>query len=124
MAAPNIVNISSMIGKTSTTNLATTSATNVLNNAASSGKVLRVTLVRAVNVDGSSAADISISIYSEDDLGGTQAELIQNKSVAASSNYDVVTRDAPIYLQEDKSLGAAASAGNDIKIIVTYEEIS
>ena len=124
MAAPNIVNISSMIGKTSTTNLATTSATNVLNNAASSGKVLRVTLVRAVNVDGSSAADITVSIYSEDDLGGTLSELIQNKSVAASSNYDVVTRDTPIYLQEDTSLGAAASAGNDIAIIVTYEEIS
>jgi hypothetical protein len=124
MAAPNIVNISSMIGKTSTTNLATTSATNVLNNAASSGKVLRVTLVRAVNVDGSTAAGITVSIYSEDDLGGTLSELIQNKSVAASSNYDVVTRDTPIYLQEDTSLGAAASAGNDIAIIVTYEEIS
>jgi hypothetical protein len=124
MAAPNIVNISSMLGKTSTTSLTTTSATNVLNNAASSGKVFRVTLVRAVNVDGSSAADISVSIYSEDDLGGTLSELIQNKSVAASSNYDVVTRDTPIYLQEDTSLGAAASAGNDIKIVVTYEEIS
>ncbi|MCH9787295.1 MAG: hypothetical protein K0U55_12795 [Gammaproteobacteria bacterium] len=124
MAAPNIINISSMLGKTSTTNLTTTSATNVLNNAASSGKVLRVTLVRAVNVDGSSAADISVSIYSEDDLGGAQTELIQNKSVSANENYDIVTRDAPIYLEEDKSLGAVSSAANDIKIIVTYEELS
>lgn len=124
MAAPNIINVTSMLGKTSTTSLTTTSATNVLNNAASSGKVLRVTLVRAVNVDGSNAADISVSIYSEDDLGGTQAELIQNKSVAANTNYDVITKDTPIYLEEDKSLGAAASAADDIKIIVTYEEIS
>jgi len=123
MAAPNIVNISSMVGKTDTTSLTTTSATNILNNAAASGKVLRVTLVRAVNVDGSNAADISVSLYAEDDLGGAQTELIQAKEVAINTNLDVITKDTPLYLEEDTSLGATASAANDIKIIVTYEEI-
>jgi len=124
MAAPNIVNISSMVGKTDTTSLTTTSATNILNNAASSGKVLRVTLVRAVNVDGSNAADISVSLYSAASLGGTQTELIQSKEVAINTNLDVITKDTPLYLEEDTSLGATASAANDIKMIVTYEEIS
>jgi hypothetical protein len=124
MAAPNIVNISSMVGKTDTTSLTTTSATNILNNAASSGKVLRVTLVRAVNVDGSNAADISVSLYSAASLGGTQTELIQAKEVAINTNLDVITKDTPLYLEEDTSLGATASAANDIKMIVTYEEIS
>ena len=123
MAAPNIVNISSMVGKTDTTSLTTTSATNILNNAAASGKVLRVTLVRAVNVDGSNAADISVSLYAEDDLGGAQTELIQAKEVAINTNLDVITKDTPLYLEEDTSLGATASAANDIKMIVTYEEI-
>ena len=123
MAAPNIVNISSMVGKTDTTSRTTTSATNILNNAAASGKVLRVTLVRAVNVDGSNAADISVSLYAEDDLGGAQTELIQAKEVAINTNLDVITKDTPLYLEEDTSLGATASAANDIKIIVTYEEI-
>ena len=124
MAAPNIVNITSMFGKTDTTSLTTTSATNILNNAASSGKVLRVTLVRAVNTDGSNAADISVSLYSAASLGGTQTELIQAKEVAINTNLDVVTKDTPLYLEEDTSLGATASAANDIKMIVTYEEIS
>jgi hypothetical protein len=124
MAAPNIVNITSMIGKTDTTSLTTTSATNILNNAASSGKVLRVTLVRAVNTDGSNAADISVSLYSAASLGGTQTELIQAKEVAINTNLDVITKDTPLYLEEDTSLGATASAANDIKMIVTYEEIS
>ena len=124
MAAPNIVNISSMVGKTDTTSLTTTSATNILNNAASSNKVLRVTLVRAVNVDGSNAADISVSLYSAASLGGTQTELIQAKEVAINTNLDVITKDTPLYLEEDTSLGATASAANDIKMIVTYEEIS
>ena len=124
MAAPNIVNISSMVGKTDTTSLTTTSATNILNNAASSNKVLRVTLVRAVNVDGSNAADISVSLYSAASLGGTQTELIQAKEVAINTNLDVITKDPPLYLEEDTSLGATASAANDIKMIVTYEEIT
>jgi hypothetical protein len=124
MAAPNIVNITSMVGKTDTTSLTTTSATNLLNNAASSGKVLRVTLVRAVNTDGSNAANISVSLYSAASLGGAQTELIQAKEVAINTNLDVVTKDTPLYLEEDTSLGATASAANDIKMIVTYEEIS
>ena len=124
MAAPNIVNITSMIGRTGTTSLTTTSATNILNNAASSSKVLRVTLVRAVNVDGSNAADITVSLYSAASLGGTQTELIQAKEVAINTNLDVITKDTPLYLEEDTSLGATASTANDIKMIVTYEEIS
>ena len=124
MAAPNIVNITSMFGKTDTTSLTTTSATNILNNAASSGKVLRVTLVRAVNTDGSNAADISVSLYSAASLGGAATELIQAKEVAINTNLDVITKDTPLYLEEDTSLGATASAANDIKMIVTYEEIS
>jgi hypothetical protein len=124
MAAPNIVNISSMVGKTDTTSLTTTSPTNILNNAASSNKVLRVTMVRAVNVDGSNAADITVSLYSAASLGGTATELIQAKEVAINTNLDVITKDTPLYLEEDTSLGATASAANDIKMIVTYEEIT
>ena len=124
MAEPNIVNISSMVGKTDTTSLTTTSPTNILNNAASSNKVLRVTMVRAVNVDGSNAADITVSLYSAASLGGTATELIQAKEVAINTNLDVITKDTPLYLEEDTSLGATASAANDIKMIVTYEEIT
>ena len=124
MTAPNIVNITSMLGKTDTTSLTTTSATSILENAVGSNKVLRITLVRVVNVDGTNSADATISYYTQDNLGGTAMELVQAKSVAANTFLDVVTKDTPIYLEEDKSLGATASAANDLKIIVTYEEIT
>ena len=51
-------------------------------------------------------------------------ELVQAKSVTANTFFDVVTKDTPIYLEEDNLLGATASAANDLKIIVTYEEIT
>ena len=113
-----------MTGKTVTTSLTTTSATEVLNNAVGSNKVLRVTLIRAVNVDGSAAADVTIAYYTQDNLGGTAMELVQGKNVVANTFLDVVTKDTPIYLEEDKSIGATASAADDLKIIITYEEIT
>jgi len=124
MAAPNIVNISTLTGKSAVTSLTTTSATSVLNNAASSGKVLRVLMLRVVNVDGSDNVNITASLYSEDDIGGTATELVQSKGLGANSYLDIITRDSPIYLEEDRSLGVTASAANDAKVIVTYEEIS
>lgn len=124
MAAPNIVNISSMLGKTDATSLTTTSATSILNNPASSNKVLRVTSIRVANVDGTNSANITVSYYTEDDLGGTANDMIQSKAVSANTNLDVVTTATPIYLEEDKSLGATASAANDLVVFVTYEEIS
>lgn len=124
MAAPNIVNISTLTGKTVVTNLTTASATSVLSNAASSGKVFRVLMLRVVNVDGSNSVNITASLYSEDDIGGTATELIQSKGLGTNTYLDIITRDSPLYLEEDRSLGVTASAADDAKVIVTYEEIS
>jgi len=124
MAAPNIVNISTLTGKTVVTNLTTASATSVLSNAASSGKVFRVLMLRVVNVDGSNSVNITANLYSEDDIGGTATELIQSKGLGTNTYLDIITRDSPLYLEEDRSLGVTASAADDAKVIVTYEEIS
>lgn len=124
MAAPNIVNITSLLGKSSATNLTTTSATSILNNPVSSGRVLRVLSVRVANVDGSSAASVTVSYHSEDDIGGTAYPLVQLKEVAINTSYEAVTRENSIYLEEDRSLSASASTADDLTVIVTYEEIS
>lgn len=124
MAAPNIIAATSVLGKTATVDLTTTSATEVLSNADSSGKVFKVNTLIVANVDGTNAADITVSYYSEDNIGGTATEIIQSKSVAAETNLVVINKDTPIYLEENRSLGAAASASSDLKVIVSYEEIS
>lgn len=124
MAAPNIIAATSVLGKTATVNLTTTSATEVLSNAASSGKVFKVNTLIVTNVDGTNAADITVAIYSEDNIGGTATEIIQAKAVAAKTNLVVISKDTPIYLEEDRSLGATASAGGDLKVTASYEEIS
>lgn len=124
MAAPNIVNVTSIIGKTDSISLTSTSATAIASNAASSGKVLKINMIQVANVDGTNAANITISLYSEDDIGGTATEMVSTVSVPADSSLVVLDKNTAIYVEEDRSIGATASAANDLKVTISYEEIS
>lgn len=124
MAAPNLLNPNTITGKTAVVSLTTTNATAVVSNAASSGKVFKVNSLIVSNVDGTNAADISISYYSEDDIGGTATEIVSTVSVPADASLVVIEKASAIYLEEDRSIGATASAANDLKVVVSYEEIS
>jgi hypothetical protein len=124
MAAPNVVNVATITGKTAVTSLTTTNATLVVENPASSNKVFKINSLIVSNVDGSSAADITIGLYSEDNIGGTATEIVSTVSVPADASLVVISKDTSIYLEEDKSIGATASAANDLKVVCSYEEIS
>lgn len=124
MANPNIVNVTDIRGKTAVVDLTTTNATLVVENAAASGKVFKINSLIVSNVDGSSAADITVSLYSEDNIGGTATQIVSTVSVPADASLVVISKDTSIYLEEDKSIGATASAANDLKVVCSYEEIS
>lgn len=124
MAAPNIVNVSTITGKSAVVDLTTTSATAVVSNPASSGKVFKINNIVVANVDGASAADITINYYSEDDIGGTATQIVSTVSVPADASLIVMDKNTSIYLEEDRSIGATAGAANDLKVICSYEEIS
>ena len=124
MAAPNIVNVTSIIGKSATIDLTSTSATSVLSNAASSNKVFKIESLIVANVDGVNAADITINYYSAAALGGTATQIVSTVSVPADSSLVVIDRGTSIYLEEDKSIGATAGSANDLKVLISYEDIS
>ena len=127
MANPNIVNVTTILGNTSTTLISSTAnpfATALVNNAASSGKVYKINSIVAANVDGSSACDITIKIFSEDALGGTGTAIASTISVPADATLIITDKTTTFYLLEDKSIGATASAANDIVVTISWEEIS
>ena len=124
MAAPNIIAATSVLGKTATVDLTTTSATEVLSNADASGKVFKVNTLIVANVDGTNAADITVSFYSEDNIGGTATPLCSTVSVPADASLVVIDRSTALYLEEDRSIGATAGTASDLKIVCVYEEIS
>jgi hypothetical protein len=127
MANPNIVNVTNILGNTSTNLISSTAdpfATALVNNAASSGKVYKINSIIVANVDGSAAADITIKIFSEDDLGGTGTAIASTISVPADASLVVIDKSTSFYLLEDKSIGATASAANDLVVTVSWEEIN
>jgi hypothetical protein len=123
MAAPNIVNVATITGKTNNDALTTVAAA-IVNNPASSGKVFKVNSLYVANIDGTNSADVTINYYTQDDIGGTARAIASTIPVPADSTLVVVSKDAPLYLEEDKSLGGLASANGDLVYVVSYEEIS
>ena len=124
MSNPNILNVTSIYGKTAYVALNSTSATTVVNNAASSGKVYKINTIIVSNVDGTNACDITINLYSEDDKGGTAYAIAKTISVPADASLVVLDKASAIYLEEDKSIGATAGAADDLVVICSWEEIS
>ena len=124
MAAPNIVSVTTITGKTAVVDLTSTSATAVVSNAASSGKVFKINSLIVSNVDGSSAADITVSLFSEDNIGGTATQIVSTVSVPAEASLVVIDKSTGLYLEEDRSIGATASSASDLKVVCSYEEIS
>jgi hypothetical protein len=124
MANPNIVNVTSILGKSAVVDLTSTSATSVVSNAASSGKVFKINSLIVSNVDGTNAADITINYYSAAALGGTATQIVSTVSVPADSSLVVIDKNTSFYLEEDKSIGATAGSANDLKVLISYEDIS
>jgi len=127
MANPNIVAVAAIYGNTSTNLISSTAnpfATALVSNAASSGKVFKINSIVVANVDGTSAADITIKIFSQDDLGGTGTAIASTISVPADASLIVTDKTTTFYLLEDKSIGATASAANDLVVTVSWEEIN
>ena len=63
MAAPNIVNVATITGITTGRALNTSTSTPLVINTASSGKVFKINSIIVANVDGSSAADVTLFYY-------------------------------------------------------------
>ena len=108
MAAPNIVNVTSIFGRTAHLNL-TTSSQSVVSNAANSNKVFKINTIIVANVDGSAAADVTVNYNN----AGTNFAIASTISVPADSTLVVLDKASAIYLEENDSIQALASANGD-----------
>jgi len=119
MAAPNIVEATSIYGKTTAAGLTTSLTTSLLANSASSNKLLKINSIIVGNKDGTNNADATVSFYD----GSTDYYLAYTITVPADSTLVVLGKDAPIFLEEGQSLRGGASAESDLDAIISYEEL-
>lgn len=123
MANPNIVAVTNIVGNTLSAAVLTT-ATQLASNAASSGKVFKINSIVIANIDGTSAADVTVSIFSAAALGGTASAIASTISVPADASLIVTDKTTAFYLLEDRSIGALASAAGDLVATISFEEIT
>ena len=117
MAAPNIVNVATITGKTAVLAV-TTSATAIVTNSAASGKVFKVNALYVSNVDGTNNADINVDLY----RSTTAYHVAKTVNVPADATLDIISK--ALYLEEGDTLRLTASANSDLEAVCSYEEIS
>jgi len=117
MANPNIVIVTSIYGKTDTFALTTTSANLVT---ATANTVFKINSILVTNIDGTSAADVTINYYD-----GTNTRAIGSTiSVPADAALNLIDKNSSFYLEENEIISGSASANSDLVCLISYEIIS
>ena len=119
MAAPNLVNVTSILGKSMGAALGTNTDTTIL--ACPANKVLKINSIIVANVDGTNSADLTVKF--QDSSASTAYRLAHTVAVPADSTLVVIGKDSPIYLEESDEISAGASASSDLEIVISYEEL-
>ena len=120
MANPNIVAVTSIYGKIAGQAVGTSAAA-IVTNSSSSGKILKINSLIISNVDGTSSADITATVYKNQ---STEYHLAKTVTVPADATLVVISKDTSIYLEENDSIRLLASAASDLEAVCSYEEIS
>lgn len=118
MALPNLKNPAYIYGKTARYAVTATLATALA--APGTGKTFKINSIFCANVDGTNAADISVSIYD----GTTDRYLAKTIAVPADATQIISTKETYFYLEEGDSIRAVANAASDLELIIGYEDIS
>jgi hypothetical protein len=117
MAAPNIVNVATITGKTTVLIIPAT-ATAIVTNPAASGKVFKVNALYIANVDGAVNYELTIDLF----RSSVAYRLAYTVVVPADAVLDVISK--AIYLEEGDVLRLTANTASKLEAVCSYEEIS
>jgi len=125
MAAPNIVNISTLTGKTTYVNLTTTGSTSVLSNASGSNRVYKINSLFVSNTDTATAVNVTVNYYDSSSVSAatTSGSIANSITVPAKSNLVILDKSTALYLEENKSIGTIAGTAAKLTVICSYEDI-
>jgi hypothetical protein len=125
MAAPNIVNITTLTGKTTYVNLTTTGSTSILSNASGSNRVYKINSLFVSNTDTSNAVNVTVNYYDSSSVSAalTSGSIAGSITVPAKSNLVILDKSNALYLEENDAIGAIAGTAAKLTVICSYEDI-
>lgn len=116
MAAPNVVSVNTMYGKTNLMSI-TTVVTAITTCA--TDKLYKINSLVVANIDGVNNADVTVDIL----RGGIAYHLARTITVPADATLVVISKDMGIYLEEGDAIRCTASADGDLQAACSYEII-
>ena len=124
MANPNIVNVSSIYGKTVVDADIQTGSPVLLGAACPADKILKINTLVIANIDGSNDADISVYLTGDTtNLIADAHYIAKTISVPADTTLVVISKDTSIYLLEGDYIAVESSATGDLSAVMSYEEL-
>ena len=134
MANPNIVSVSTINGGTAFQSLTNTNDNALVNNAASSGTITKINNIFVSNVNGVSAATVSLSFRNAANAvtsgtlttaaSGTAYRLVYQISVPANTTLMLLDKAGAIYLTENTSISIQAGTASYLEAVASFEIIS
>jgi hypothetical protein len=124
MANPNLAAATSVYMANVQLALGSTAATQLISNAASSGKAYLIDSIVVANVDGVNAADISVVRFNSATNTGTAFPICSTVVVPADASLIVVGSENKLNLTENESIYVTASAANDLVVDANWKELS
>jgi len=124
MSNPNIVAVTSILGKADELIPANSTSNVLLANNTGSNTVLKINQIVAANVDGSSAVATTVAINSTAAGGGTSFPIVSTVNVPADATLIVVDKTTAIYLEENKSITVQSGTASKIAYTISYEIIA
>ena len=131
MANPNLLAATTASGTTTYYTPGGTTAVVLLANAASSGQVFKINQIVCANVNGSSAVNATVAVYTNGAVaqgsapsGGTAYPIISTISVPASASLIAVDKTTAIYLMEGTSISVTSGTASGITYTISYESIA
>ena len=114
MANPNIVNVTSILGKTDTFALTTTLTSLVT---CTTDKVFKINSIMVSNIDGTNASDVTIKVND----GSNDRAIASTISVPADATLSVVGKDNSFYLEQGYIIKGQATSNSDLECLISYE---
>ena len=120
MAEPNLVNVTSIVGRSYLQLLKDDAIDN--SNASmltcAADKLIKINSIIVANIDTSNNCTIDVAINHHDH---GRHYLAREIALPADTTVIVIGKDSPVYLEEGDELEARASADNDADICISYE---
>jgi len=134
MAAPNIVNVTTITGVTTfhagiaatTGGRGSLGITTVVSNAASSGKVLKINSLVASGIGATTGVTLQYFNNINHVSASSTVSIGMTLAVPTFSTLAIITKDNSVYLEENTALGifSQPNTGGTIDVVCSFEEIS